>query len=173
MSFLPETNWVDIIVVIFLIRGGYIGFNQGFSVELFKSLGAIAATVVSFLYYDQVGVWLAKHSFLSAQAANIISFLIFFFLLLIVFRWVRILLFKIMHFELIGSGLERWGGFSLGLLRSIVFASLFLFCLTLMPVDYLRKSVEEKSFFGPGLKQVAPKVFEFIMMFEPKKEGSK
>jgi len=36
LNFLPQTNWVDIIVVIFLIRGGYIGLSKGFSVELFK-----------------------------------------------------------------------------------------------------------------------------------------
>ena len=129
-SFLPKTNWVDIIVIIFLIRGGYIGLNRGFSVELFKTLGAIVATVLSLLYYDKAGEWLASHSFLSFQIANTISFLVLVFSLLIVFRIVRILLFRILHLELF-YGLERGGGFTLGLARSIVFASLFLFgCFT-------------------------------------------
>lgn len=168
LSFIPETNWVDIIVVIFLIRGGYIGLGQGFSVELFKTLGAITATVASLLYYERVGEWLSSHSFLSLQIAEIISFLALFFSLLIVFKLVRTFLFKVLHFQLIGSNLERWGGFSLGLLRSVVFASLFCVMLTLIPVEYFKKSVEQRSFSGPYLKQVVPKVLEFIVMFKPK-----
>lgn len=168
LSFIPETNWVDIIVAIFLIRGGYIGLTQGFSAELFKTLGTIAATVVSLLYYERAGDWLSSHSFLSLQTGKIVTFLTFFFSLLLVFKLVRTFLFKVLHFQLIGSNLERWGGFSLGLLRSVIFASLFCLVLTMIPVDYIKKSAEEKSFFGPYLKPVAPKVLEFIVMFKPK-----
>ncbi|NQS99715.1 MAG: CvpA family protein [Candidatus Omnitrophica bacterium] len=170
LSFLPETNWVDIIIVIFLIRGGYIGLIQGFSVELFKTLGAIAATVVSLLYYVRVGGWLAAHSFLSPQAAKIIIFLIFFFLLLFVFRLIRVLLFKVLHLELLNSNLEKWVGLVLGLGRAVIFASFFVIALTLIPVNYLNKSAEEKSFSGPYLKEVAPRVMKFIVMFKPDSE---
>ena len=169
LNFLPQTNWVDIIVVIFLIRGGYIGLDQGFSVELFKTLGAIGATVITLLYYNGLGEWLASHSFLSPQIANFLSFLVLVFMLLFVFRVIRLLMFKISHFQLF-YGLEKWGGFTLGLARSIVFASLFLFVLTLLPGQYIKESVEEKSFSGPYLKGVAPKVLNFIVMFEPKPE---
>lgn len=167
LSFLPEINWVDIIVVTFLIRGCYIGLNQGFSVELFKTLGAIAATVLAFLYYANLGEWLKLHSFLSIQVASIISFSVLVFSLLIAFKAVRILLFSILHIELFGS-LERWGGFTLGLVRGLVFASLFLFALTLLPGTYFKQSVEERSFSGPYLKEIAPKVVDFIVMFKPK-----
>ena len=169
LNFLPETNWVDIIVVIFLIRGGYIGLNQGFSVELFKVLAAVGVSVISLLYYNKLGQWLSSHSFLSPQVAEFLSFLVLFFALLLIFRAVRVLLFRILHLELF-YGLEKWGGFSLGLVRSVVFASLFLFALTLLPVTYFKTSVEEKSFSGPHLKNVAPKILDFIVMFKPKVE---
>ena len=167
LDFLPETNWVDIIVVIFLIRGGYIGYNLGFSVELFKLLGAVVATVLSLIYYADIGNWLTSHSFLSLQVANFISFLALFFSLLLVFKLVRTLLFRILHLELFG-GLESWGGFTLGLARSVIFASLFLFALTLLPMQYIKESVEEKSFSGPYLKEIAPRVLSFVLKFRPK-----
>lgn len=167
VDFLPESNWVDIIVVIFLIRGGYIGYNLGFSVELFKLLGVVVATVLSLIFYAQIGEWFSSHSFLSIQVANFISFLALFFALILVFKIIRILLFRILHLELFG-GLEKWGGFSLGLFRSLIFASLFVFALTLLPVTYLKESVEEKSFSGAFLKELAPKVVDFIVMFRPK-----
>jgi len=166
-AFLPQINWVDIIVVIFLIRGGYIGLSQGFSVELFKILGTVAACVLSFLYYAKAAAWLACHSFLSPQVVNPISFLVLFFSLLIAFKMGRILLFRILHLELFGS-LERWGGLTLGLARSLIFASLFLFVLTLLPVKYFQESVEEKSFSGSYIKKVAPKVLDFVVQFKPK-----
>lgn len=164
---LPEANWVDLIVIIFLIRGCYIGFEAGFSVELFKSLGTVAATVITLLYYAWLGEWLASNSFLSHQAANSISCLMLFFSLLFVFKVVRNLLFKILHLELFGA-LERWGGFFLGLVRSAIFASLFVFVLALMPFEYIKESVEKNSFSGPHLKKVGPRIMDFIIMFRPK-----
>lgn len=167
---MPETNWVDIIVVIFLIRGSYIGLSRGFSVELFKFLGAIATAVLSLLYYDNLAAWLASRSFLSLQVANFISCLILIFSLLIIFRLVRILLFRVLHLELFGN-LEKWGGIALGLARSIIFVSLFIYALTFLPSTYLKQSIEERSLSGPYVKEIAPKTVEFILMFEPKEEN--
>ena len=171
-SFLPETNWVDIIVVIFLVRGGYIGLSRGFSAELFQILGAVASAVLSLLYYETLGQWLTSHSFLSLQIANFLSFLFLLLTLLFVFRTVRILLFKILHLELF-FGWEKWGGLILGVARSVVFASLFLFVLLLLPVQYIKESIEERSLSGPYIKEIAPKAVDFIVQFKPKPKNSK
>ncbi len=167
LNFLPQINWVDIIVAIFLIRGGYVGLNQGFSIELFKVLGTVAACVVSLSYYVKAAGWLASHSFLSPQAVNPISFVVLFFSVLIAFRILIIFLFRILHLGLFGA-LEKWGGLALGLTRSLIFASLFLFVLTLLPVEYFKESVEEKSFSGAYLKEIAPGVLDFVIQFKPK-----
>ncbi len=164
---MPKTNWIDIVVIIFLIRGGYIGLVKGFSVEIFKILGAIASVVFSLIYYKEVGQWLTSHSFLSLQVADVLALGVLFCLSLIVLRVVRVLIFRVLHLELF-YGLEKWGGIILGLGRSVVFASLFLFALTLIPVDYFKTAVEERSFSGPYLKEVAPKVLDFIVRFRPK-----
>ena len=169
LNFLPETNWVDIIVIIFLIRGGYIGLTQGLSVELFKTLGAVGACVVTLLYYNRLGQYLSSHSFLSLQIAGFLAFLVLIFSLLFIFRTIRVLVCKVLNLQLF-YGLEKWGGLGLGLARSIIFASLFLFVLALIPVQYIKESVEVKSLSGPYLKQVAPKVLDFIVMFRPKPE---
>lgn len=171
LDFLLEMNWVDLIVVIFLVRGGYVGFSQGFSVEIFKTAGMIAASVLSLLHYSRVGASLSSCSFLPIQIANFISFLAIFFALLIVFKIVRVVLFKLLHLELFG-GLQMWGGLILGLARSLIFASLFLFALTMLPVEYFRESIEEKSFSGAYLKGIVPRILDFIVMFSPKDIGN-
>ena len=170
LSFLPKINWVDVIVVIFLIRGSYIGLRQGFSVELFKIFGAIAAGTVSLLYYSELGRWIASHSFLSAQIADFLSFLILFFVLLLAVKIIRIFLFKILHLQLF-YGLEKIGGVALGLGRSVIFVSLFLFGLNLLPVEYIQKSIEEKSLSGPYVKKAAPEILNFIVRFKPENGG--
>ena len=154
-------------MLVFVVRGCYIGLARGFSVELFKTLGVVVASVLTLLYYLEAGAWLASHSFLSIELADSVSFVVLIFSLLIVIKAVRILLFRVLHLELF-YGLERWGGFTLGLARSVIFASLFLFALTILPVTYIKESVQEKSFFGPYLTPVAPKVLNFIMQFSPK-----
>lgn len=167
LSTIPQVNWVDLIVVTSLIRGGYIGLARGFSVELFKLSGMLATAVISLLCYKELGRFLTAHSFLSIQVANVISFIVIFIVLLIIFKLIRVFLFRVLHLELFGS-LEKWGGLSLGLARSFVFASLFLFMLALIPVEYIQKSVEEKSFSGQNIKKIAPYIKEFVMKFKPK-----
>lgn len=160
---------MDLLVVIFLVRGVYIGLDRGFSVELFKILAAITTCVVTLFYYSTLGEWLTSHSFLSLPVANVISFLGIFCSLLILFRIVRLFLFKILRLELF-YGLERWGGFILGLSRSVVFASLFLFVLTLFPAQYIKESVELNSLSGPYLTKMPSKVLDFAMQFKPEPE---
>ena len=106
------------------------------------------------------------------KIANFLSFLTLFFVLVLVFKGVRIALFKILHIELFGD-LEKWAGLTLGLGRSLIYASLFLFALTLLPAKYLKESVEEKSFSGPYLKGIAPRVLDFVVQFKPKPEEEK
>jgi hypothetical protein len=77
-----------------------------------------------------------------------------------------------MHFELFG-GWERWGGCILGIAHSIIYISLFLFGLTLLPFTYVRESVQEKSFSASYIKEVAPKISEFIIQFKPKSGENK
>ncbi|MFH1045528.1 MAG: CvpA family protein [Candidatus Omnitrophota bacterium] len=167
-SFLPAINWVDIVVLIFLARGGYIGLERGFSIELFKSAATVGACVVSTIYYNRLGEWFDAHSFLSLQIAQFLAFFTLFFTLLLIFKIVRELLFKVMQLGF-ALALEKWGGLIFGLTRSLIFASLFLFSLTLLPVDYLKKSVEG-SYCGRQLLKVSPKVSEFVLMFKPKIE---
>lgn len=168
-SFLPEINWIDIIVLILLIRGCYIGYYEGFSVEIFKTLGAIVTAAITLLYYRQPAQWLVLHSFLHLPVAKFLSVTILTFSLLIVAKVVRVFAFKVLHLELFGN-LERWGGFIFGLVRGIVFASLFIFAIRLLPGEYIKESVEKQSFSGPCLKDVAPKALDFMRQFKPKSE---
>ncbi len=167
LSYLPRINWIDIIVVISLFRGGYIGLVRGFSVELFKLIGMVATAILTVLYYESLSLFLASHSFLPLEAANVVSVVFLFASLLLIFKLVRVLLFRVLHLELFGS-LEKWGGCVLGFLRGFVFASLLLFVITLLPIEYAQKSIDEKSFLGPRIKQIVPQVTEFAMKFRPK-----
>lgn len=166
LSLLPEANWLDIIVLIFLVRGAYIGLSRGLSAELSKLLGVILTVVFSLAFYDILGGWLASSSFLSLQVANFISFLVLVLIFAMLSRIVRVFLFNILHLELFG-GLEKWGGFILGIGRSLILGSLFLYAITLVPISYFRESVQEKSLFAPYLTGLAPKIVNVIFMFKP------
>ena len=163
---MPNTNWVDIVVVIFLFRGGYIGLYQGFAAEIFKILGAIVACVASLSSYQIPGEWLNANSFLSAHTANIISFIFILFSILFLFRLIRIFLFRVLHIEIFGR-LENWAGLILGLGRGLVLASLFIFALSLLPCEYLTQTIEA-SFSGARIKNVAPLIKDFIVKFQPR-----
>ena len=58
IEFLKGLNWVDVFVVILLIRITYIAVKTGLSVEVFKSLGTVCAVYLALHYYINSGKFL-------------------------------------------------------------------------------------------------------------------
>ena len=160
-------NWVDILVVILLIRTTYIGLSQGFAVEVFKSIGLICASVVSMHNYNRLGEFVNSYSFFSSPTASKAgSFIILTCAVLLVFKLLRIIFQFIAKIEVV-SWLERFGGIIIGLCRGVLLSSVILFILTLMPPEYVKRSVDTNSLSGPYLVKITPATYDFIIKFLP------
>lgn len=163
---LKQTNWVDIFVVILLIRGAYTGINKGLFVEVFKFLGLIVAIVVSLHNYKGLAEFVTSHILLPSSASQVLSFIALALGILILFKFLRGIGQHIINIEVI-SRLERNGGFIVGMIRSVLMASLVIFTLALIPLGNIRASINERSFLGPRLLRLPPAVYNFAIKFYP------
>lgn len=172
-SILKQINWVDIFVLILLVRGTYIGLRHGFITEIFEIFGIIVALFVSLRYYGNLAQFLATQALFSKLSPSLqegISFIALILLSLAIFRLGHFVTRSVMHVE--GSGvLERTGGGVCGFIRGAVIAGLILFALNLLPVTYLKTSINRNSWSGSQLIKIGPAIYHTIVRFSPSEKN--
>jgi len=63
--------------------------------------------------------------------------------------------------------INQWGGFISGLLRGAILLSLLFTLFGILQVDYLVKSVEERSLTGPYINKIAPYAYQVVARNSP------
>ena len=159
---LLQLNWVDIIVVILIIRIGYISVKGGFPVEIFKLLGTICAIYLSLHFYINLG------NLLRGYVTSIIpeayfNFFCFFALALLGYFLFFLLRTALYHFVDIKAvpALSKWGGLITGFLRDILLIGLIVFAFSISSVTYLADSAN-KSYVASRFSKVAPLTYSWI-----------
>lgn len=153
---LKKLNWVDITAVILLLRIGYVALQNGLFLESFKFSGTVLAVYLSLHYYNVLGGFLADRIGIKAlplESLSFLSFVILIFAGYLFFKAIRELFARFIKMEPV-AGLDKWGGFVLGVARGFLLTSLVIFMLAVFPGEYFKKSVK-KSFSGQDLINVS------------------
>jgi len=161
LDFYKQLNWVDIFVIILLIRIFYVALKNGFSTEIFKLLGTICAIYLACHYYIRAGSFLSNFTPLKEEVwldfLKFVSFFILAFFGYFLFVIIRTTFTFLIRMEAI-SLLNRWGAFILGIARCALFTSLLFFTINLSNISYLKNSLSD-SLSGPVLVKLSPKVY--------------
>ncbi|HTY45621.1 MAG TPA: CvpA family protein [Patescibacteria group bacterium] len=161
LNVLKEFNWVDIFVIILLLRICYVSLKNGFLLEFFKLLGTVAAIYCAMHYYTRVSgsigalMKLGKNGQLAIF--DFLSFIVLALLGYAVFWVIRELIARLFKAEAVPT-LAKWGGLVVGVARAFLFLSFVLFALYLSPVDYMHDSIPA-SYSGKKIIQVAPNLY--------------
>ena len=138
---------VDIIIIVFILFGGVLGFKRGFTRELVSFLGIFVITILSFILKNPLGTILYnnlpffkfKGVFLNLTAINIliyeiIAFFIVFFVLSILFRIllkITKVFEKILNATIILGIPSKILGMIVGIIHHLIYAFLILYILSL------------------------------------------
>ncbi len=151
-------NWVDIVVVVFLIRGAYVGYKEGLSVELVK-LGTVFSTYYfAISYYSNFAIWIAGHTRLALSWATVVAFLTI-AVSSLVLVW---LLFKVLAKIVVlqfASQISTAGGVLVGISRALLISALFLFAIFFVPNNYVKRQIYTNSWFGHRAIDASPKLY--------------
>jgi membrane protein required for colicin V production len=156
-------NWLDIILVIFLLIGLYKGFLNGFFVELASMIALVAAVYGSLYFSDFAGNYLRQELYWEETYISIASFAVTFLIIIIAITLAGKLLTKIINTAQLGL-LNQFAGAVLGLAKVVFLASLLLmFANTAASeIDVLRNA-RERSLCYYYLEPVAPFVLPYII----------
>lgn len=164
LDYIKQLNWIDIIVVILLIRIVYIAVKTGFTIEVFKLLGTVCAIYLACHYYLRVGIFLNSYFSLKGVGwGNFLNFIVFFalaylgYLAFVIIRLVCTILIKMEAVSL----LNRWGALILGIVRWGLFSSLLLFLVVISHNGYLKNSLSN-SLASTLFVKLTPKVYQTV-----------
>lgn len=165
LNIIKQFNWVDIFVIILLLRICYIAVKKGFTFESFKFLGTILAVYLALHYYTVLSDWF-RGRLPATEERMPLEFLDFLFFVLLallgygIFFLLREALSRFIKMEAVPR-LNKWGGLVLGAGRGILLASLVVYVLIISSIDYFKESAQQ-SYLGSRLFQVAPSTYTAI-----------
>ena len=160
-------NWVDIIILILLLRTTYTGFTRGLGYEVLNLIGLIATVVIAIHNYKYLGTFFVNRLDLPVEFSNFIGFLILAFGTVLVFRYIRNIFYRYLKVGIFPI-LERFGGLIFGFIRGCLLVSIVLLCLLLIPNSYIRGSIYHKSLGGMLFLKAAPTCYEYSTRLFPK-----
>jgi membrane protein required for colicin V production len=171
-AYLLKINWVDILILIILLRTSYVGFTRGLSHELLTLAGVITAIIVAIHNYKYLGSFFNNQFKLPFEFSNFIGFILLVLIVFIIIRFIRLFLYTIVKLELFPP-LERYGGLVLGVTRGCLVTSLLLLCLLFIPNQYVRSSIYSNSLVGQAFLKIAPMFYERTVSVFPKYRDAK
>jgi uncharacterized membrane protein required for colicin V production len=160
---IKQFNWVDISIIILVLRICFTSYETGLPVTLFKLLGTLAALYLSMHYYTWLSDQLMRLPFARVFPLTFMDFVCFLVLMVLgygIFIFLRIMVHRFLKMEAVPV-LNKWGGLVLGIIRAVLVAGLFIFSLRISTAGYLMRSAV-KSYSGTYLLHVAPSVYSWM-----------
>jgi len=159
MDMLSKVNWVDILVVIIMLRTIYISFQNGLSHEIFPLFGAVLKLILALHFYSKLGSALhGSINFISVSVCNMASFLAIVLIIGFAMMFLKGLvdaIIKVTWHPLI----EKIGGMVVGVIKGAISASMVLIFLALVPLSYLQSSIKDKSLYGMLFLNIGPAIY--------------
>ncbi len=168
MEILAKINWVDVLILILVLRTSYVSFQDGLSHEFLPLAGSVCMLVFALHYYKRIALFFNDIGFaLPIDLLNIAGFILAAVCIGILFRFLKAVVDKIIKISW-HPMIERFGGLFAGVVRGAVLTSTILIILTLIPLPYLQWSVKERSLTGAYFLRIGPSIYDNISVFLPK-----
>jgi len=154
-------NWIDLLAGILLLRLGVMGFRLGLGAELTKLAGLLVGLFASFHWYQAIGDWVATRTAFSHEWAGAVALVV---LVLVPYVAVGLLLRLLQKAAMIqfAPSLSKVGGVVVSVVRAGLVMSVLLVAFQQLPSEYLRASIEERSWSGRYLARMAPAVYDAV-----------
>ena len=162
MDVLSKANWVDLLVVIIMLRTIYISFQDGLSREIFPLFSSIFKLALALYFYDKLGYLLnSKITVIPVSICNLVSFIAIILISGLALKFLKVIVDTIIKVTL-HPLIEKAGGLLVDVLRGAVASSMVLIFLALIPLSYLQWSVKDKSLCGAFFLRIGPAIYRAI-----------
>ncbi len=169
MEILTNINWLDIVVIVLVVRGIYMGVRRGLTAELFNFFGMVISLILAVQWYGKVADVLIINFGLPIWLSRFLCFVIIIQLVRVIFKYGLTFLLKVLNIQFIPQ-LEKIGGGVIGFGRGVIIAATLILALNFIPNDYLKDSIQVKSFTGGFLIETAERTYTSFVFWLPQEE---
>lgn len=167
-----KVNWVDVVVLLLIMRSIYMGARDGLTMELFKFLGVLTGLVVALhLYNKAADIFIANFN-LPQWLCESLSFIVITQIIRLIFTYGIAMILKIMSIQFLPQ-LEKLGGGILGFARGFILSGTLLVMLILLPSAYLDSSIYDKSLSGKFIIKACEKTYKSFTFWLPEESTKK
>lgn len=160
LEIIQKLNWIDVVVLVVMLRALYIGLKRGCVSEIFQLMAVFASIFVVYHYYPFCSRLIENRIFLKPEIARSVTFFVLWALVALVCKFVRdgaCMIFKIEA----KSFVDKLGGLTVGFIRGALVSSLLLSLFMTTGSDYLIRNVKG-SYLSSQVSPLAPSVYKFI-----------
>ena len=172
MQALENFNWVDILLILLLLKTVYVGARRGLTAEFFKLIGTVLSLVLGLHNYNRIATALVEYINIPIWLSQFVILVIIVLLIRVIFKYIVLLLLKFLKIQFVLQ-LERIGGALVGLVRSFLIGGLLLLILSFLPIGYLYRSICERSCLAPYFINLTEKTYSSIIGLVPFAEPKK
>ena len=159
-------SWVDIVVLVVILRTLCVGAKRGLIPEFLTFVGLLVGVVISLQHAEALATALAEWTRLPLSWLVPVGIG-----LLLGVTWILLSLLRFLGGKLFNlkasATLDRYGGGILGTLRGIVIASFILVFLCQLPAPKVAENVRKRSFSGNFIIRVAPWIYRWMVEMYP------
>ena len=152
-SFLSHFNWIDGVILFFVLWGVFWGVKRGLTGEILKIIGVLVAFVLAIRYSALWGGYINEQQWADQEIVNWIAFFLIFLLVALGFFLLAKIPYLILRKTLLGT-VDRILGGVFGAIRGLVIISVVLTCIVIVVGGKASQIVEEESFAGRRLVDV-------------------
>ena len=158
MDMITKINWVDLLIVIIMLRISYVAFQDGLSHEIFPLFGTAGTAVICLQYYHKIALFIHNNAVTVPTALlDFVTFVVLIVIVGLLFKLLRVVVDKLIKVTWHPAA-EKFGGLLCGALRASVVVSMVLIILALMPLPYLQRSIRDRSLMGMQFLRIAPNI---------------
>lgn len=172
MQALENFNWMDILLILLLIKTVYIGTKRGLTAEFFKLIGTVLSLVLGLHNYNRIAAALVEYINMPIWFSQFVVLGIIILLIRVIFKYVVLLLLRFLKVQFLLQ-LERIGGALIALGRSFLIGGMLLMVLSFFPIEYLYRSIDERSYLAPyfinSTKNTYSSIINLVPFQKPKK----
>jgi uncharacterized membrane protein required for colicin V production len=158
MSFI--FNWIDVLLAIIIWRVLWAGLKSTIVDEIFRLFGILSAIFISLHYYVQFGVYMHELLFVPKGFQEFLGFALLWATVVVIFKIVGIGWKLILRIEA-KPGVDKWGGFLLAAIRSVLICSLTITFLFTSNINLVGSSIHQ-SFSSIYFMDIAPSIYQKV-----------
>ncbi|MCM8783670.1 MAG: CvpA family protein [Candidatus Omnitrophica bacterium] len=157
-NLLKEFNWVDAVVLIFIIRGIFRGAKNGFVLEVLSLSGWCVALYLALKFYKTIASTLHERTEIPLVLNEVFIFGGIIITTILLANFLGQILKRIVRIKVV-ERISFYGGAIFGVLKACVILSALFYFLGILGISYINKSIQERSLSGRAITKLASVVY--------------